>query len=110
MPLTGSRTPWERQPRPHRRFVRQQPRGEPAQLAARTLAVSRGQIAGTRPRRALLTPFARGQTAGPPRDAETQRAVLRQALALLPAAAPGTVPEFQPWREPVTPSPFLLSN
>lgn len=59
-----------------------------------SLAVSRGQIAGTRPPRVLLTPFTRGQTVGPPGDAGTQRAVLRQALALLRATEPGIVAEY----------------
>lgn len=61
-----------------------------------TLAVSRGQIAGTRPPRVLLTPYPRGETVGPPGDVATQRAVLRQALDLLLTTSPGTVAEFVP--------------
>lgn len=64
-----------------------------------TLAASRAQIAGTRPPRTLLTPFVRGRTVGPPDDAATQRAVLRQALALLLTAAPGAIEEFRPESE-----------
>lgn len=69
---------------------------EAAGIPTVTLAVSRGQIAGTRPPRVLLTPFARGQTVGPPGDVATQRAVLRQALELLSTASPGTVAELAP--------------
>lgn len=60
------------------------------------LSVRRGQSAGTRPPRVLVTPFTRGETVGPPHDAATQRAVLRQALALLTAPTPGIMEDYVP--------------
>lgn len=53
------------------------------------------RLAGMRVPRVLLTPFPMGRPFGPPHDAETQRAVMEAALALLASAdAAGSVTVF----------------
>lgn len=60
------------------------------------LASLPGAIAREQPPRVLTVPFERGLTVGPPGDAQTQRAVIAQALALLvDAQAPGTVAVYR---------------
>lgn len=66
-------------------------------IATVCLATLPGAIARVRPPRVLTVPFERGMTVGPPGDPQTQRAVLKQALALLEEdQAPGVVRPFTP--------------
>jgi len=66
-------------------------------IATVCLASLPGAIAREQPPRVLTVPFERGLTVGPPGDAQTQRAVIEQALAVLgDAQAPGTVVAYTP--------------
>ena len=75
---------------------------ETAGIATVSLTSAWSITASANPPRAVYTDFPLGHTAGPPSDSETQRAIVRDALAAISTITePGTIiPLGYEWPEP----------